>query len=145
MVAQLGMSEKLGPVEYLRKYRDLSSETRAMVEAEVKRVLDESYDRARTLLMSKRKELDLLAKALVEYETLDKEEVGKVLRGEKLPGRTPVPTGPMMVPRPAESDQPGGIPIPLPGDSTPEPGEGAPGAPPPPPVAAASGKEEPKQ
>ncbi|KAM7201167.1 mitochondrial inner membrane i-AAA protease supercomplex subunit YME1 [Naviculisporaceae sp. PSN 640] len=144
MVAQLGMSEKLGPVEYLQKYKDLSSETRAMVEAEVKRVLDESYDRARTLLISKRKELDLLAKALVEYETLDKEEVGKVLRGEKLPGRTPVPAGPMMVPRPADSDQPG-LPIPLPEDPRPGPGDGAPGPPPPPPLAPAGSKDGPKQ
>ncbi|KAK4212248.1 peptidase family M41-domain-containing protein [Rhypophila decipiens] len=137
MVAQLGMSEKLGPVEYLRRYEHLSTETRAMVEREVKRVLDESYSRARTLLISRRKELDLLAKALVEYETLDREEVGKVLRGEKLPGRTPVPPGPMMVPRRPETEQPG-TPLPLPGHEPPLP-------PPPPPAAAATGTEAPKQ
>ncbi|KAK4245331.1 P-loop containing nucleoside triphosphate hydrolase protein [Corynascus novoguineensis] len=130
MVAQLGMSERLGPVEYLRTYERLSSETRAMVEAEVKKVLDESYARARDLLTSKRKELDLLAKALVEYETLDRSEVEKVLRGEKLEGRISVPPGPMAVPKPKESIQPG-LPIPpLPGGSD---GEGAgPGSPPPP-------------
>ncbi|KAK3937324.1 mitochondrial inner membrane i-AAA protease supercomplex subunit YME1 [Diplogelasinospora grovesii] len=140
MVAQLGMSEKLGPVEYLRKYEQLSSETRAMVESEVKRVLDDSYSRARNLLLSKRKELDLLAKALVEYETLDKAEVEKVIRGEKLKGRIAVPPGPMAIPKPVETMEPG-LPIPL---TDPVPGSGggtgtgAPPAPAPPPAAAAS-------
>jgi ATP-dependent metalloprotease len=128
MVGQLGMSERLGPVEYLRTYDRLSSETRAMVESEVKRLLDESYARARALLVSKRKELDLLAKALVEYETLDRAEVENVIRGEKLEGRISIPPGPMAVPKPAEPIEPGLIP-PLPG----APGDGAgPGGPPPP-------------
>ncbi|KAK4166250.1 peptidase family M41-domain-containing protein [Cladorrhinum sp. PSN259] len=141
MVAQLGMSEKLGPVEYLRKYNELSSETRAMVESEVKKVLDESYERARKLLMSKRKELDLLAKALVEYETLDRAEVEKVLRGEKLLDRMVVPPGPMTVPKPAESLQPG-IPLPpLPDDGTNNGGSGSPPAPPPPAPARTSSEE----
>ena len=107
MVAQLGMSERLGPVEYLNKYERLSSETRAMVEDEVKKVLEASYARARALLVSKRRELDLLAKALVEYETLDRSEVEKVLRGEKLEGRIAVPPGPMTIPAPPEPVVPG--------------------------------------
>ncbi|AEO61498.1 hypothetical protein MYCTH_2311706 [Thermothelomyces thermophilus ATCC 42464] len=130
MVAQLGMSERLGPVEYLRDYERLSSETRAMVEAEVKKVLDESYARARALLVSKRAELDLLAKALVEYETLDRAEVEKVLRGEKLEGRISVPPGPMAVPKPQKSIEPG---LPMPPLSGGDDGESAgPGSPPPP-------------
>ncbi|KAK4228907.1 mitochondrial inner membrane i-AAA protease supercomplex subunit YME1 [Podospora fimiseda] len=135
MVAQLGMSEKLGPVEYLRKYNELSSETRAMVESEVKKVLDESYERARKLLLEKRRELDLLAKALVEYETLDRNEVEKVLRGEKLLDRIIVPPGPMTVPKPSDSLSPGGIPLPpIPDDGTGgNGGSGSPPASPPPP------------
>ncbi|KAK3320628.1 intermembrane space AAA protease IAP-1 [Cercophora scortea] len=140
MVAQLGMSELLGPVEYLRKYSQLSSETRAMVESEVKKVLDQSYERARKLLLSRRKELDLLALALVEYETLDKNEVGKVLRGEKLPDRISVPPGPMTVPKPTNSIE-SGIPLPpIPSDSSPgagSEGSGSPHPPAPPPPAAA--------
>ncbi|KAK1778140.1 putative ATP-dependent peptidase [Copromyces sp. CBS 386.78] len=135
MVAQLGMSEKLGPVEYLRKYNQLSSETRAMVESEVKRVLDESYERARNLLTEKRKELDFLAKALVEYETLDKKEVERVIRGEKLQDRISVPPGPMSIPKPSDTLEPG-LPLPpLPGD-VPPPGDSGPGPAPPPPVPA---------
>jgi ATP-dependent metalloprotease len=133
MVAQLGMSERLGPVEYLTKYNQLSSETRAMVESEVKRVLDESYERARKLLLSKRKELDLLAKALVDYETLDRFEVEKVLRGEKL-DRIAVPPGPISVPKPVQSIEPG-IPIrPLSGDGAGAGSEGTGAGRPPPPA-----------
>ncbi|KAL2263866.1 hypothetical protein VTK26DRAFT_4662 [Humicola hyalothermophila] len=132
MVAKLGMSQRLGPVEYLNRYQQLSPQTRAMVEAEVKRVLDDSYERARNLLLSRRKELDLLAKALVEYETLDRAEVEKVLRGEKLVGRIAVPRGPMTVPPPAESVKPGLIP-PIPGDGA-AGGEGAGSGGPPPPA-----------
>ncbi|KAK3314531.1 P-loop containing nucleoside triphosphate hydrolase protein [Apodospora peruviana] len=149
MVAQLGMSEKLGPVEYLRKYNQLSSETRAMVESEVKRVLDEGYERARTLLVSKRKELDLLAMALVEYETLDKSEVEKVLRGEKLPDRISVPPGPMTVPKPAGAEGEPGYPLPpIPGNAPPGGGDGGSGSPPPappPPAAATSRKDDERQ
>ncbi|KAK5656235.1 hypothetical protein OQA88_4996 [Cercophora sp. LCS_1] len=139
MVGQFGMSEKLGPVEYLRRYEQLSSETRHMVEAEVKKILDDSYHRARHILESKRKELDLLAKALVEYETLDKEEVEKVLRGEKLKDRVPVPPGPMTVPKPTEPVGETGIPLP-PGLGDKGNGE-RPNHPPPPPPPPASAKE----
>ena len=82
MVAALGMSSKLGHMDYASRYKTLSSETKALIEAEVQRVLDESYERCRKLLIEHRKELDLLAQALVEYETLDKSEVEKVIRGE---------------------------------------------------------------
>jgi ATP-dependent metalloprotease len=136
MVAQLGMSERLGPVEYMRKYENLSSETRAMVESEVKLVLESSYARARKLLVSKRKELDLLAQALVEYETLDRKEVEKVLRGEKLEGRISVPPGPMAVPKPAASIEPG-LPIPPLGGSGEGEGAGSGSPPPAPPPAPA--------
>lgn len=137
MVGQLGMSEKLGPVEYMRKYNQLSSETRAMVESEVKSVLDTSYHRARALLVSRRKELDLLAKALVEYETLDKAEVEKVIRGEKLKDRISVPPGPMTVPKPP-TDPVSGAGLPLP----PIPGASDEGENPPPPAPPAAAREK---
>ncbi|KAK4179450.1 P-loop containing nucleoside triphosphate hydrolase protein [Triangularia setosa] len=140
MVAQLGMSPKLGPVEYLRNYNELSSETRAMVESEVKKVLDDSYARARALLLSKRKELDLLAKALVEYETLDHNEVVKVLRGEKLTDRIAVPVGPMTVPAPSDSLEPG-LPLPGLGDDG-DSGSGGPPPPAPPPAPARTSSEK---
>ena len=112
MVTLFGMSHALGPVEYSRRYGDLSSETRAQIEGEVQTQMKKSYEDVRSLLTEKRKELDLLASALVQYETLDKAEVEKVIRGEKLPGRIVVPKGPMVVSIPNKASDPpdlGGI------------------------------------
>lgn len=125
MVASLGMSAKLGNMEYGSRYETLSSETRALVEAEVQRTVNEAYERARKLLIEHRKELDLLAKALVDYETLNKEEVEKVIAGQSLPDRIIVPKGPMSVPASAKP--------PSPGDAIPSiPGSGPPSSSPPP-------------
>jgi ATP-dependent metalloprotease len=112
MIAHYGMSERLGNMEYSRNYKVLSTETKSAVETELRRTLDEAYQRARKLLQSKRRELELLAKALVQYETLDKAEVEKVIRGEKLPDRVAVPLGPMTVRRPDSMDQPTGSDVP---------------------------------
>ncbi|KAL7623643.1 i-AAA protease yme1 [Parahypoxylon ruwenzoriense] len=115
MVASLGMSSKLGNMEYGSRYETLSSETKAQVEAEVQRTVNEAYERARKLLLDHRKELDLLAKALVQYETLSKEEVEKVIRGETLPDRIAVPKGPMKIPSSAKLPAPGELAPPAPG------------------------------
>ncbi|OAA55813.1 intermembrane space aaa protease iap-1 [Niveomyces insectorum RCEF 264] len=115
MVTQLGMSEKIGPVQFWNRYNQLSSETKAVIESEVQKTLTEAYARTRTLLQSKRKELDLLAQALLRYETLDKDEVLKVISGQTLPDRIPVPEGPMLVPKtrgPLEDEVPAGLPGP---------------------------------
>ncbi|GKT47090.1 mitochondrial inner membrane i-AAA protease supercomplex subunit YME1 [Colletotrichum spaethianum] len=138
MVALYGMSAKLGPVEYGERYNQLSGETKALIESEVQRTLTESYEKVRELLTKKRKELDLLAKALVEYETLDKNEVEKVIRGEKLPGRTPMPKGPMKVPAGAAANIGQTMPPPFP--PPPGAGEGTAAPPPsPPPPASTEG------
>lgn len=120
MVTHFGMSTALGPVEYGRRYENLSSETRSMIEGEVQKSMKKSYEDVRKLLTEKRKELDLLAQALVQYETLDKAEVELVIRGEKLPGRSIVPRGPLVLPIPDDAPQPpglGGVPHPHPPDS----------------------------
>lgn len=133
MVASLGMSAKLGNMEYGSRYDTLSSETKAQVESEVQRTVNEAYERARKLLTDHRKELDLLAKALVDYETLSKEEVEKVIQGQSLPDRLIVPRGPMTVPASAKAPSPGDA---VPGSESPSPP--APPAPPVPPVVAPS-------
>lgn len=141
MVGKLGMSQKLGQMDYLEKYERLSSDTKAMVESEVKKTLDDAYERTRQMLLSKRKELDLVAKALVQYETLDKDEMERVMRGETLSGRVSVPPGPMKVPKPEPlGGLPGMGPFPGPDDD----GNGRPSPPPPPPPGGmVAGKEEP--
>lgn len=84
MVTSLGMSDLLGNMDFASSYQHLSSETKLKIEQEVTRFVEEGKSRATVLLKEKRKELDILAKALVEYETLSLEEINKVLKGEKL-------------------------------------------------------------
>jgi len=83
MVCQWGMSDTLGMVEYgdgedhvflardFGRGRDYSEATAQAIDAEVKRLIDEAYQRAKDLLVAQREKLDLIAKALLEFETLD--------------------------------------------------------------------------
>ncbi len=84
MVTRLGMSEKLGNVDLADGYEHLSSQTKQQIEAEVRRIIEEARQRATKLLTEHRKDLDTLAKALVEYEVLSLDEMQRVLKGEKL-------------------------------------------------------------
>lgn len=119
VVGQFGMSTKLAPMDYANNYERLSSETRALVEREVSRLLTQSAEDVRTLLGAKRKELDLLAKALVEFETLDKKEVEKVIRGESLGDRVRGDPGRMAVPVDEEKGGGGGGVVPVPAKDEP--------------------------
>lgn len=87
MVTQYGFSEKLGCVDLNSDYDHVSPETRRLIDDEVRKLIDNASESSRRLLLSKRRELDLLAKGLVQYETLDKDEVMKIIKGEALPDR----------------------------------------------------------
>jgi ATP-dependent metalloprotease len=77
----------------------VSPETKRLIDNEVRRLIDEAKASARDLLRKRRPELDLLANALVQYETLDKEEILKVIKGEKLPDRLmAMPDAPIKIP-----------------------------------------------
>jgi len=94
MVTAFGMSEKLGAIAFNDNiFRSLGEETKKTIEGEVRRFLDDGMDRARKLLVERRKELELLTQALIKYETLNKEEMEKVVRGESLPNRIPTLPG----------------------------------------------------
>jgi cell division protease FtsH len=96
MVMEWGMSDELGPINYgsdreevflgysMGQQKNMSATTANKVDAEVKRIVDEAYARAKKTLTDHRSELETLAKALLEYETLDGEEIPLVLKGEKL-------------------------------------------------------------
>lgn len=84
MVTSFGFSETLGDVDLNSNYARLSSETKQQIEGEVRRIIEESRQRATKLLMTRRKELEIIANALVEYEVLDLHEMQQILRGEKL-------------------------------------------------------------
>ena len=98
MVTMYGMSPALGNVDLASNHDKLSTETKNLIESEVRRVIEEGRVRATNLLTSKRKELDYLAKALLDYETLNREEAFKVIKGEKLEGKLVVPSGPVKIP-----------------------------------------------
>jgi ATP-dependent metalloprotease len=98
MVTQFGMSSKLGNVDLRSNHDLLSSETKQLIESEVRRTIEEARVRATTLLKERRNELELLAKALIDYETLNKEEAFKVIKGERLEGKPVMPKGSIKLP-----------------------------------------------
>jgi ATP-dependent metalloprotease len=98
MVTRFGMSSELGNVDLASNHDMLSAGTKQLIESEVRRVIEEGRVRATTLLQNKRKELDFLARALVDYETLSKDEAFKVIKGEKLEGKLVMPSGNIKIP-----------------------------------------------
>jgi len=88
MISEMGMSVKLGHIYISEKDMSIiSSDTKSIIESEVKRFLEESYRRAFDLLKYHQKELHLLAEALIKYETLELDEIKKIIRGERLINR----------------------------------------------------------
>lgn len=84
MVTSFGMSDAIGPVQLSDSWTEWSAATRSLAEQEIRRLLLESEDRTRKMLSDKNTELHRLAHGLLEYETLDKEEIVKVVKGVKL-------------------------------------------------------------
>lgn len=85
MVMQYGMSERVGPmVVDDDELESLGPELRALIDAEVRVLLDESRMRATAIVEGRRGELDRLAAALLEHETLSKDEIVAVCRGETI-------------------------------------------------------------
>ena len=93
MVTEWGMSEKLGMIRYsndseevflghsVSKTKNMSDHTAQIVDEEVRRIVDAGYARATSVLTEFRDELDGLAKALLEYETLSGDEIKTLLTG----------------------------------------------------------------
>jgi cell division protease FtsH len=96
MVCEFGMSEKLGPLTLGQKqgevflgrdlytHQDYSDQVAYEIDQEVRRLVDESYSRADAILKDKRERLDLIAKTLIERETLEKEELISLLEGKEI-------------------------------------------------------------
>jgi cell division protease FtsH len=133
MVTEWGMSEKLGMVAYadnseevflghaVTRTKNISEATAQAIDAEVRAIIDAAYARAKKILTENRHELETLAKALLEYETLSGDEIRQVLRGEPIDRSRPdepvsvrgsVPTAGRPKPRPA--GDPGMAPGPAP-------------------------------
>lgn len=91
MVCEWGMSEKLGPVTFgkreeqiflgkeLARHKDYSERTALEIDNEVKRIINECYDRAKGIIQNNMDKLKRLAEALLEKEVLDAKEIEEIL------------------------------------------------------------------
>ncbi|XP_071788183.1 ATP-dependent zinc metalloprotease YME1L1-like [Asterias amurensis] len=91
MVTKCGMSEKLGVMTYndademsMGVGQKPSPETQSLIEGEIRTLLKESYERARSLLKTHSKEHRQLAEALLRYETLNADEIGEIIQGRQV-------------------------------------------------------------
>ncbi|KAI7300149.1 ATP-dependent metallopeptidase Hfl [Hortaea werneckii] len=113
MVTQAGMSDELGNVDLASEYARLSTETKQRIENEVRRLVEDGRDRALKLLTENRDGLKRLAEALVEYETLSKEEMETVVKGGKLTEKLKAdPDTPVKAPEAEDLMPPGGLGLP---------------------------------
>ena len=133
MVCEWGMSEVLGPLSFdraghevflgrdLAARKDYSESTAKAIDAEVHRIVDDAYHRAKELLEKNRDRLAAVAEALLEREVLNSAEVQLVLEGKTLPEPAPAPAAPdVESPNPAPQTVPGRVAITPP--LVPEPG-----------------------
>lgn len=93
MVVEFGMSDEIGPVflggqteVFIAKdwghQRNFSEEVAARVDKEIRRILEEQYDRAKTVLTEQRDAMERIVKALIEYEHIDGDDFEKLFKGE---------------------------------------------------------------
>jgi len=99
MVTKFGMSSELGPLSYganedevflgrqITRQEHMSEETAKKVDAEVKKIVDAGYQRAKKILVEKLEDLHKLAKALLVYETLNGEEIKDLILKNTQPKR----------------------------------------------------------
>lgn len=113
MVTQWGMSDALGAMVYgeeegevflgrsVTTHKSVSEATLQKVDAEVRRIIDEQYARARQLIEANRDKIEAMAKALLEWETIDAEQIDDIMAG-----RPPRPPKPAPVQQPSASKPP---------------------------------------
>ncbi len=99
MVTKFGMSAELGPLTYgenedevflgrsITRQQHISEDTAKKVDAEIKKIVDAGYERAKKILTEKIDDLHKLAKALLLYETLSGEEIKDLILSNKTPDR----------------------------------------------------------
>ncbi|KMQ76365.1 membrane protease FtsH catalytic subunit [Marinobacter subterrani] len=99
MVTRWGLSEKLGPLQYDTDSEEpflgrsagqsqtvYSPETAQRIDEEVRNIIDSCYEKARQILIDNREKLDMMADALMKYETIDRHQIDDIMEG-----RTPRP------------------------------------------------------
>ena len=96
MVTEFGFSEKLGPLRYndneeevflghsVTQRKNVSDATAKLIDEEVRKIIDSGMETAENILIEHRDDLETLAQALLEYETLSGDEINALLRGETI-------------------------------------------------------------
>ena len=94
MVTQLGMSAKLGPIQYgqreemmflgraISEQRNYSDKVAEEIDSEVSRLVEEAHEECRRVLHEHWEKVEVVAKTLLEYETIDSEQFAALMRGE---------------------------------------------------------------
>jgi len=102
MVTQWGMSDALGPMVYgenegevflgrsVTTHKNISEATMQKVDAEIRRIIDQQYGLARRLIEENRDKIEAMTKALLEWETIDAEQIDDIMAGR--PPRPPKPS-----------------------------------------------------
>jgi len=111
MVTRWGMSDELGPMVYgenegevflgrsVTMHKNVSDTTMQKVDAEIRRIVDQQYQFARKLIEDNRDKVEAMAKALLEWETLDSDQISDIMEG-----RPPRPPKPATPPAPPSKD-----------------------------------------
>ena len=101
MVTEWGMSDKLGPLSYgeneqeiflghsVAVKKNVSEKTAEEIDKEVKKIVDEAYNKAKTIIKTHFKDLHKLAKGLLKHETLTGAEIKDLLKGKKIKKQLP--------------------------------------------------------
>jgi cell division protease FtsH len=113
MVCEWGMSDKMGMVEYgehedyvflgrdISRARDYSEATAEEIDREVKRLLDDAYQAAKNIILSHRDKLEVIAKSLLEFETLEGSQIKEIVEHGRMlnpPASRPPTAGPTLAP-----------------------------------------------
>jgi cell division protease FtsH len=127
MVTRYGMSDTLGTMVYgenegevflgrsITTHKNLSEATLQKVDAEIRRIIDEQYAVARKLIEVNRDKVEIMTKALLEWETLDAEQINDIMAGR--PPRPPKPATPPAAP-PSQDNTPSPAPAATPAQET---------------------------
>ena len=95
MVTKWGLSDKLGPLTYsedegevflgrsVTQQKQISPETAPAIDAEVRKIIDRNYKRAKDILKKHEKELKSMADALMKYETIDRQQIVDIMEGRE--------------------------------------------------------------
>ncbi|HUX92070.1 MAG TPA: ATP-dependent zinc metalloprotease FtsH [Gallionellaceae bacterium] len=116
MVTQWGMSDALGPMVYgendgevflgrsVTTHKNVSESTMQKVDEEIRRIIDQQYKLARGLIEANKDKVEAMAKALLEWETLDAEQLNDIMEGK--PPREPRPAPVTQPPQPPRDATP---------------------------------------